>query len=300
MIFKLGSNMYRAILVIFISIFTGCTPFTEPKPLQSEEFPSWVNNPPPLYAVGSSGVNFQGIYTQHLEAINKAKGDLAHNIKSYITSEFEMESKSTKDSSSTKVYDKVNAFSEVFLNESYQVDAYIDSKKRLYVLVGSSKERISDLLGIKAQNSSNIALTELKTEPFSKEILMQSRCYSKDILQNIDTESQLYKNKPVWFFRPNYNGVVGSVGIAEKEEGVTFLEQKSAAFALAKSALAKRSQSQIASEHEALKITYNDTSGKIFESSSIIRSEMRLDGIVQRDIWLDPKSCELYVWAVKK
>ncbi|MBW6489456.1 hypothetical protein [Sulfurimonas sp.] len=292
--------MYRAILVIFVYFFTGCTSPKEPNISQAEELPSWVNNPPELHAVGSSGVNFQGIYTQHLEAINKAKGDLAHNIKSYITSEFEMESKSTKKSSSTKVYDKVNAFSELFLNESYQVDAYIDSKKRLYVLMGSSKERISNLLGIKAQNSSNIALTALKTEPFLKEILMQSRCYSKDILKGIDTESRLYQNKPVWFFRPNYNGVVGSVGIAEKEEGVTFLKQKSAAFALAKSALAKRVQSQIASEHEALKITYNDTSGKIFESSLIIRSEMRLDGVVQRDLWLDPKSCELYIWAVKK
>lgn len=292
--------MYRAVFVLFIYMFAGCTSMIEPKSAHSEELPFWVNNPPKLHAVGSSDVNFQGIYTQHLAAVDKARGDLAHEIKSYITSHFEIGSKSTKESSSTKVYDKVSTFSELLLNESYQVDAYIDSKRRLYVLVGSSKERIEKLMGIKEQNHADITLTPLKTEPFSKERAMQSRCYPKDVLQSIDTQSQLYQNKPVWFFRPNHNGVVGSVGIAEKEEGRTFLEQKSAALALAKSAIAKRVQSQIVSEHEALKITYNDTSGKIFESSSIVRSDIKLDSLVERDVWLDPKSCELYVWVIRK
>lgn len=265
----------------------------------TEELPLWVNNPNELQAVGSSDVNFQGIYTQQLEAIGKARSDLAHNLKSYITSQFEMESKSSNEKFSTKVYDKVNALSEVFLNESYQVDAYIDSKKRLYVLLGSSKERINKLIGTQNSNENKTKPQVLKTYPFDKKKLMQSSCYAPDILQSLNTKSNLYQDKPVWFFRPNQNGVAGSVGIAEKEEDRSFLEQKSVALSLAKSSLAKRQKSQIASEYEALKITHDETSGKLFETSSILRSTIKLDKIAERDIWLDPNSCELYIWVVK-
>ncbi|MDO9267416.1 MAG: hypothetical protein Q7U00_10075 [Sulfurimonas sp.] len=290
--------MYKLFSLVFVWLLAGCAISPEPSP--SEELPAWVNNPPELHAVGSSDVNFQGIYMQRLEAINKARSDLAHNLKSYITSQFEIRAKSSNEKFTTKVYDKVNALSEVFLNESYQVDAYIDSKKRLYILLESKKERINSLIGGKNINPDKIELPVLKTVPFDKEKLMQSRCYDPYVLQSLNTQSNLYQNRPVWFFRPNQNGVVGSIGIAEKEEGRNFLEQKSVALSLAKSSLATRQKSQIASEHEALKIVHDDISGKLFETSSILRSETNLDQVVERDIWLDPNSCELYIWVIKK
>ncbi|QOY55376.1 hypothetical protein HUE87_03825 [Candidatus Sulfurimonas marisnigri] len=289
--------MYKVFLLILIYIFVGCTPSVHVKP--SEQLPKWVDSDDTLRGVGSSEVNFQGIYTQRLAAVNQAKSDLAHTLKSYITSIYKSSEKVNKDEISNKSQNKITAFSEVFLNESYQVDAYFDVDRRLYVLVELSKPRLNTLLGIKVETiKTTQTLPKLNTRVFNKDELMQSRCYPQDILKTIDTKADLYQNKPVWFFRPNQNGYEGSVGIAEKESLKSYEEQKKVAVILAKSALSKRKKTQIASEHEALEILHNDTSGEIFETSSIVRSANRSQPTTVKDIWLDPQSCELYVWIV--
>ncbi|MCW8895239.1 MAG: LPP20 family lipoprotein [Sulfurimonas sp.] len=298
---KIWDDMYKLTLPLLIFLFTGCSLTVQPEVKQNEQLPTWVNSFEPLRAVGSSEVNFQGIYSQRLEAMNKARNDLAHNLRSYITSVFDSESKTQGEKISNKSSDKVTALSEIFLNESYQVDAYFDKNARLYVLVESSKEKIDRLIGnTKAKKTHKTALSVLKTRPFDKDELMKSRCYAPNILKTITTKSSLYQNKPVWFFRPNQNGVMGSVGIAEKEEKRTFEEQKRVALSLAKASLEKRLKTQIISEHEVLKIVNGDTSGEIFETSSVVKSASKVQPSVEKDIWLDPYSCELYVWSVAK
>jgi len=69
---------------------------------------------------------------------------------------------------------------------------------------------------------------------------------------------------------------------------------------LAKSSLLKDKKMQIESEHELLKIVDDEISGEIFESSAVIRSKAKSISVEQKDIWLDPKSCELYIWIVRK
>lgn len=289
--------MYKFFLLSLAYFFAGCA--SEPK--IAEELPLWVKNPSLTQAVGSSKVNFQGVYTQREEALNQAKSELSHNIKTYITSSLNSSSKVDKTEISNKFSDKIVALSEVFLSDAHQVDAYFDSDRKLYILVESSKEKIDKILGsTSGANFEKNRLLALKTREFNADELMQSRCYPKDILQTIQTNSALYQNKPVWFFRPNQDGVLGAVGIAEKEERQTFLEQKSVALALAKSSLIKEQKMQILSEHELLKIVNDGTSGAIFESSAIIKSAADSTPFEQKDIWLDPKSCELYIWIVKK
>ncbi|QOY51309.1 LPP20 family lipoprotein [Candidatus Sulfurimonas baltica] len=289
--------MYKVFLLILIYFFAGCAPAVQVKP--SEQLPKWVDSPDALRGVGSSEVNFQGVYTQRLAAVNKAKSDLAHSLKSYITSVYNSSEKINEDKILNKNHNKITALSEIFLNESYQVDAYFDENRKLYVLVELSKPRLNNLLGIKSEYAKTMqTLPKLNTRAFDKDELMQSRCYPQNILKTIDTKADLYQNKPVWFFRPNQNTYQGSVGIAEKESLKSYEEQKKVATILAKSALSKRKKTQIASEHEALEILHNDTSGEIFETSSIVRSANRSQPTTVKDIWLDPQSCELYVWIV--
>jgi hypothetical protein len=293
------SFLYRIFLLFLLYYLSGCS--LEPKPKEQEELPLWVNNHSLTQAVGTSEVNFQGVYTQQAEALNEAKSQLAHNIRSYITSSLESELKVNGTEISNKFRDKINALSEVFLSESYQVDAYFDSQRKLYILVESSKERIDKIIGRNSNTKEDkISIPSLSTRPFKKDELIKSKCYSTEILQTINTKSALFQNKPVWFFRPNQNGVFGSVGIAEKSEGMNFLEQKKAASVLAKSSLLKDKKMQIESEHELLKIVDDEISGEIFESSAVIRSKAKSISVEQKDIWLDPKSCELYIWIVRK
>jgi len=292
--------MYKLLLPLFLMfLFAGCAPEVEKK--EPQQLPLWLSKHDSFHAVGSSDVNFQGVYTQRLEAINRAKSDLSHRVESYISSVYQKESKTNKNNISTRIQEKVKSISNIFLKESYQIDAYIDAQRRLYVLVGISKAKVYNVFGDKTElPSSEATLPILQTRSFDKKELMQSKCYSKNILETIETKSDLYQNMPIWFFRPNQGGVIGSIGIAEKERGRSYTKQKSAAFIFAKSDLSKRQKTQISSEYELYKILHDRVSGESFETSSIVRSATKVQQIVQKDIWLDPKSCELYVWAIKK
>ncbi len=285
----------KALLLFLLFLLSGCV--IVPKPKKQEELPLWVNEHSLTQAVGSSEVNFQGVYTQRAAALNEAKSSLAHNIRSYITSSFQSRSRVDNSEISNRYKDKIVALSELFLNDAHQVDAFFDSNRKLYILVESSKEKIDRVMGMSGQKNRS-SLPVLKTRPFDKEELMNSRCYQKELLGSINTKSALFQDKPLWFFRPNQGGVLGSVGIAEKEEGRSLAEQKKAALSLAKSALIKDRQLQMKSRHELLKIVNDDINAEIFDSSAVIRSEGKLAFVEIRDIWLDPLSCELYVWAV--
>lgn len=287
--------LYKIFLLFLLYALSGCS--LEPKPKEQEKLPLWVNEHSLTQAVGSSEVNFQGVYTQRAAALNEAKSSLAHNIRSYITSSLQSHSKVGNSEISNKYKDKIIALSELFLSDAHQIDAFFDSQRRLYILVESPQESIDRVMGLDGQKE-RVSLPILRTRPFEKEELIESRCYQKELLETIDTKSALFQNKPIWFFRPNQSGVLGSVGIAEKEEGRTFSEQKKVALSLAKSALIKEKKMQMKSRHELLKIVSDDINVEIFDSSAVIRSTDKSTSIEVKDIWLDPQSCELYVWIV--
>ncbi len=290
------SLLHKTSLLFLLFLLGGCA--FSPKPKDQEKLPLWVNEHSLTQAVGSSEVNFQGVYTQRAAALNEAKSSLAHNIRSYITSSLQSQSSAGNNKISNRYKDKIVALSELFLSDARQVDAFFDSNRKLYILVESPQESIERVVGLGAQKN-RTPLPDLTTRPFDKKELIESRCYQRELLESINTKSELFQNKPIWFFRPNQGGVLGSVGIAEKEEGRSLAEQKRVALSLAKSALIRDKRMQIKSRHELLKIVSDDINGEIFDSSAVIRSADESATVELKDIWLDPQSCELYIWIVE-
>jgi hypothetical protein len=293
----MSSLVHKIFIFFLLFALGGCA--LSPETKNSEQLPSWVEEHSLTQAVGSSEVNFQGVYTQRAAALNEAKSQLAHNIRSYITSSLSSRSNVSDSEISNRFNDKVVALSEVFLNDAYQVDAFFDSNKKLYILVESPQENIERAVSLELQKSRS-SLPVLKTRPFERDELMRSRCYQRELLETINTKSELFQDKPLWFFRPNIGGVFGSVGIAEKEENMSLQAQKEIALTLAKASLLKEKKMQMKSRHELLKILSNEEAGEIFESSAVIRSTSESIPIEQKDIWLDPNSCELYIWILSK
>lgn len=272
----------------------GCSsPNKEIKPTVASlksEAPSWVKNSydlPANYAVGYAPVNFQGVYIQRLSALNQARSDLANSIQTHINSLYEQELTSSKAIQDRKAVLKIETLSQTMLNSSFQVDAYFDEKKGLYVLVKSPE----------IFTGNEIPLNPLITEPYSPEDTIRSRCYQEKVLQKIHTYSELYMGRPVWFYRPGRNG---AVGIAEQQDQINFEKQKLLSLNIAKSNLAKRQQTSVRSEQEVLKLLHNDSTGRMMETNSRMQSASKADQTATKDIWIDPNSCELYTWVIKE
>jgi hypothetical protein len=275
--------MIKSIIFIFLTfVLSAC--INSPKLNTSK--PLWLkdrNNIDRFHAIGSAPVNFQGVYMQQNEAINKAKNDLAHSLKTHITSVYKMKQKVNNEKVSTKSLNRIKAISNTFLHENYQIDAYFDEDKKLYVLIENPRY------------TKKFILRNLENKEFNNKKLLESRCYSKKILSSIKTKANMHKNRPIWFYRPAKNG---SVGIAEKEEYVDFAKQKRVALSLAKLSLAKRQRIKVISQHDILSIVSDNVFGSIFESSSIVKTATKVKPTTLKDIWMDPESCEIYVYIV--
>ena len=295
-------RQYAALLIVLL--FTGCVSSLPSKPpvVQESQLPYWVSNPQAegvLRAVGSSPVNFQGMYIQRSEAMAGARDKLSHVIQVYITSVFESSLEAKGDKLTHQSVKNITELSDVLMKESYQVDGFIADDGRLYLLVEISDEIIAPLIKM---NDAEIARAPavINTTPFNAAELEQSRCYDVSTLQSIQTVASFYRGKPVWFYRPNQDGVIGSVGIAEKEERSDFQTQKRVAVSLAKSDLAKRMRLQIDSRHQMTEILKHDEVGLLMEKQMSTKSVSKIMHTTLKDIWMNPKSCELYVWIIKK
>lgn len=288
--------MYRYFLPLLLFLFVGCADLSTTAALQKKELPVWVHAPSANQAVGSSEVNFQGVHTQREEALNIARSQLSQNIESYITSSLKKSSKISANAVSDKMREEISALSRVFLHEARQVDAFFDETSKLYVLVEVPKERIERVLGVSSLNAGHSAPLE-PLEPFDKEALWKSGCYPKAALEDIDTKSRLFQGRPLWFFRPSFGS---AVGIAEQQEGMSLSQQKEAALTLAKSSLIKSQKLSVTSQDELLKIAREGMFAQILDTSTLTRSQERIFDIEINDMWLDPKSCELYILVVQK
>ncbi|OQX57188.1 MAG: hypothetical protein B5M52_07905 [Helicobacteraceae bacterium 4484_230] len=293
---------FAAILTMLI--FGGCvssTPAPKKTVVKQEVLPGWVLHPQSggaLRAVGSSPVNFQGTYIQRLEAMADARDKLSHAIKVYITSVFESRLEANGNELTHESRKSITELSNIIMKESYQVDAYVANDGRLYVLVEASDSTIAPLL--KGVKNTAEPLKAFKTTPYNPQALRESRCYDTDTLNSINTVSRLYRGRPVWFYRPNQNGTIGSIGIAEKEEGGSYLRQKHTAESLARSDLAKRMRIKIDSSHKMTKILQHGELGSLLDKEMHTKSISKVMHTEIKDIWMDPKNCELYVWMVKK
>ncbi len=284
------------------AVMAGCAassaPAPEKKTARAAALPAWVGAPEAegvIRAVGSAPRNFQGVYMQRNAAMTDARDRLAHKIRVVISAAYASKFEERGEHLSRETQRKITEISRLLLRQSRQVDGYIDGGGRLYVLA-----EVPDVVGGRPAGVSKEGLPDITPEPFDPSALKQSRCYPREVTEKIHTKYGLYLGKPVWFFRPDYRGHTGAVGIAEKESGRGFDAQKRAALALARSDLAKRKRLRMDSRHALVRIFKHDLLGSTFEKELKTTSVSKVTETVQEDIWLDPKSCELYVWIVEK
>ena len=293
-------KMQWLLAVTALTGFFGCADAPAPAPAAkqaaSQAVPAWVNAPDApgvIRAVGVARPNFQGAHMQRETAMADARDKLAHKLAVVISAEYASKLDADTKHIDTQLQKKITEVAKLLLSQSRQVDGFIDRRHRLYVLVEAP-----DPLASASVPSAPPPPPRL--EPFDYETMKNSHCYRYAPKAAVQTKYGLYLGRPIWFFRPDYAGHVGSVGVAEAQEGDTFARRKAAAVSLARADLARRRKIRLDSSHELLRIMKHDVMGGTFEKSLRSRSAAKVMHTKLEDIWLDPKSCEVYAWVVEK
>jgi hypothetical protein len=283
--------------VSLIVLFSACTPAVQVKKEvkktakkvekmeQNNIVPSWVNPNANLgvnLSVGYAKPVFQGMYMQEQNALNDAKIKLSHKISSVISAKNTEKFLVFNQEISVKSIKDIRAFNKIILNDIEQYDAYIDKDKGLYILVG--REGLGE----------NISVSKKKPQRYNKSVLLQSRCYKKEILSAIDTKAPLYKGRPIWFYSPRKKGYYVSIGIAQKNT-YDFKKQRDMAILLGKSNMMKKIRSLSSSKLELLEVIRDEESAALYDVWAHHTSSAKVKSVRVEDSWMDPKTCELYV-----
>ncbi len=273
------------VYILFAVLFTACN---SPKPnLSSNEVkkPYWLDENNLLdirFVVGYAPSTFQGLYMQRQNALFDGRKKLSFNMKSIISSKSIHDVEVYQESISIKSIKNIDAFSQLILSDIKQFDAYMNENNELYLLMGLSG------MSMKLESKSRYL------KAFNKKRLLESKCYDKEVLNSISTSSYIYDEKPLWFYTSDKKDHYSSIGIAEKVDE-DYEAQKRVALMLAKTDLIKQIKSYSSSKMQMLKILKHDESGVLLDSSSTHKSIAKVKSIKIKDIWMDPKSCELYV-----
>jgi hypothetical protein len=282
---------------LFAFFIFGCAKVTPKKTVA----PKWVTDPKSLnsfQAVGFSIPNFQGMHLQKMEAIIKARAQLGEKITSFVIIEHDRRIKNSTNYYQEYDHTQATNISKLILANSYQKDAFIDKNGNLYILLEIAyTPELQKILGVKIK--SNVQLPKLKTYSYTQDALLKRRCYSQKILKTIKTKYPLHNGYPIWFFRPNIEGKQGAVGIAEQLEDSSLESQKKVSLILAKTALAKRNQIQINSIYKLSTILIHDEEVLREIRHIVTNSKSNIKDITVKDIWMDPKQCELYTWIIE-
>jgi hypothetical protein len=270
---------------IFILFFFGGCVLSQPSIDTKSDTPSWAKDDAMLggnLVVGRAMPTFQGMYMQRQNALFDARRKLSFKIRSIISKDKEQSIEVYNDKIKIESIENINEFSKVILSDITQYDAYISDDNELFILIGLSNENVK----IKSKSSSLVK--------FDKNRLLNSGCYPKSILETIDTKSDIYKGKPLWFYEKNRPGVYTSIGIAEKIDN-DFDAQKSLAITLATTNLVRKIKSHVSSKQKLMKMLKDDEIANLLESSSRYKSNALVKSVELQDIWMDPNSCELYI-----
>ena len=145
-------------------------------------------------------------------------------------------------------------------------------------------------------SNNNISLeSKVKNiKKFTNKKLINSGCYDKNTLSSIITFAYIYNDKPLWFYEDSKEGFYSSIGITEKIDE-NYEAQKRAAVMLAKSNLMKKIKSNVSSKMKLMNMLKHNETSALLESSGTYKSSARVKSINVKDIWMDPKNCELYV-----
>ncbi len=131
--------------------------------------------------------------------------------------------------------------------------------------------------------------------------------YYKDLAKRGETKSKypIVDGLPVWVKNPNYGGVLGGVGIANKIRGKGYAEQKRLAKQIALADLAKQIEVVVKAELTKREVNIDSDTYQYYKKkfSSLSEQEVRamlIKNAVIEDEWVDPKTGELYIWVVIK
>lgn len=272
--------IYNFLLFITLFIFSGCSNINSPKP-QKQELPYWMKNETILsnnLAVGYSIPVFGGVYAQRQNALHDAKEKLSQNIKSTISSNKNEKINLFNNQFSINSIQNIKAVSKLLLNDIKIYDTYINASNELFLLIGLPDAKVK--------------LKKKQIKPFNKKDLKSSTCYNQKILNSINTSSTIYKDKPLWFYSQNLDN---AIGIAEKIDE-NFEMQKKTAILLAKTNLVKKTNSYSLSKRKMLQMLKHNEEAVLLDTKSITKSNQKLNSFHIKDIWINPKTCELYVF----
>lgn len=276
----------RVILLSFLTLFmlSGCVNISSPKPSikQEQKKPYWVEEKtilPNNLAVGYCEPVFGGIYAQRENALDDAQEELSYKIKSTISSKKVQNIKLFGKKIATNSVRNIKDFSQIVLNDIKVYDTYINSSGGLYLLVGLSDAKVD--------------LKKKTTIPFNRNRLKSSSCYKQKTLNSINTLSPMYKNRPLWFYSQDFNT---AIGIAQKVDS-DFEMQKRTAVLLAKTNLVQKVKSYSLSKTKMMQMLKHNEEGIILESDGLHKSTQKLRNIHLKDIWIDPKTCDIYVFV---
>lgn len=275
--------MKQVLVILIFMLFSGCSSSSKstlkPAAITSVK-PQWLENKTLIgnnFAVGFSKPVFGGVQAQRQNALHDAKEKLSHKIKSIVSSKKKQNINIFGENFELDSVQNIEAFNEIILSDIKIYDTYINLSNELYILIGFSNNHI------------DISVKTLKQ--FDKTKLQSSQCYNNDILNSIETKSKMYREKPIWFYtQESYE----SIGIAKKlDDG--FYMQKKRAIMVAKSNLIKKTASYSSSKIMLMQMLKHGEEAVILDSYSEHKSFENVKDIKLQDIWLDTKTCEVYV-----
>lgn len=118
------------------------------------------------------------------------------------------------------------------------------------------------------------------------------------------TKYPIENGYPVWFFTPNMDGYLGSVGVAGKQARGGISAQKRVAAALAQADLAKQIKVVVNAELTVEQTKVEASTVQYYRSKLSTLSRQKAEEYLKdfeiHDEWIDPNSNEYYVWLVLK
>ncbi len=217
--------------------------------------------------------------------MHDAKDNLSYKINSLITSKSETDLNILNETISLKSVKNIQALSEIALRQTTQYDIYIDEDKNLYILIGLRDQK-------------SLATKKIELYDFDMSELLDSGCYPKETVQDIKTTSYMYKEKPLWFYEPYIKNHHTAIGIAPKLDN-NYERQKRGAVLQAKMNLIRDMSSHIKSKQSLMQLLKHDESATVLQESGIHKSRGVIKGVEVKDIWMDPDTCELYIYSIK-
>jgi len=172
-----------------------------------------------------------------------------------------------------------------------------DTEKELEKMEGELREKAHPKSGVQKQSEPAVKGDSANRYPEKK------RPESVNEKNIPDSDYPLKNGKPIWFYDATYGGYLGAVGIARKSSVKGGFEaQKRLAKTLAQAELAKMINVLINTELETERTQISSDVYSYYKSKlttlSVHNAEEIINDAVVKDVWVEEKTGDLYLWLV--